>query len=306
MRLSRKVFVILCVLSSSALFLLPPAGAKGIQFQHLASVYSDDKNFGLKQPEGVAYGRDAGVIVADTGNGRLLRYLFEENKLKSIKGVIKMPQLTYPVKAEISSTGDIYVLDGRQRRVLRLSPAGEFKGYVEPRGLPGSGAVALRSFEIDASGNVYLLDILSERVLVLNPAGEYIRHVAFPQTYGFFSDLTVDGEGRVLLVDSVRATVFAASKNDAALLPLTGPLKEYVRFPANLTTDSRGRIYLVDRNGGSVAILGRDGTFLSRQSAMGWKEGFLNYPSQICINDRGEVFIADTRNNRIQMFKTVE
>ncbi|MCG6916346.1 MAG: hypothetical protein LJE89_02245, partial [Deltaproteobacteria bacterium] len=88
--------------------------------------------------------------------------------------------------------------------------------------------------------------------------------------------------------------------------PITSSLKEYVRFPASLTTDDRGRIYLVDRNGGSIIILGQDGSFLSRQSGMGWKEASLNYPGQMCINKEGEVFVADTRNSRIQIFKLVE
>ena len=88
--------------------------------------------------------------------------------------------------------------------------------------------------------------------------------------------------------------------------PLTVSLKEYMRFPSNLSTDVRGRIYLIDRNGGSVIILGQNGSFLGRQSGMGWKEGRLNYPSQICINNKGEVFIADTNNNRVQIFSINE
>jgi hypothetical protein len=32
------------------------------------------------------------------------------------------------------------------------------------------------------------------------------------------------------------------------------------------------------------------------------KEGFLTYPSQLCINARGEIFIADTNDNRIPVF----
>jgi hypothetical protein len=73
-----------------------------------------------------------------------------------------------------------------------------------------------------------------------------------------------------------------------------------------MTTDNRGRIYLVDRNGGSIIILGQDGSLLGRQSGMGWKEGRLNYPAQMCISNKGEVFIADTMNHRIQIFAVVE
>ncbi|MBI5408999.1 MAG: hypothetical protein HZA14_06505 [Nitrospirae bacterium] len=38
----------------------------------------------------------------------------------------------------------------------------------------------------------------------------------------------------------------------------------------------------------------------------GFKEGLLNYPSQMCINDNGDVFIADTNNNRVQIFMLVK
>ena len=79
-----------------------------------------------------------------------------------------------------------------------------------------------------------------------------------------------------------------------------------MRFPAGITTDKRGRIYLVDRNGSKIIILGQDGSYLGRLSAMGWKEGLLNYPSQICLNDSGEIFVADTNNNRVQIFSIIE
>jgi hypothetical protein len=69
-----------------------------------------------------------------------------------------------------------------------------------------------------------------------------------------------------------------------------------------LTTDNRGTIYIVDENGGGIVILGVDGTFVGRQLTMGWTEGLLYYPSQICINGKGEVFIADRGNSRVQIF----
>jgi len=141
---------------------------------------------------------------------------------------------------------------------------------------------------------------------VLNPAGDYQKHIDFPEKYGFFSDLDVNANGEVLLIDSIQARLFHAAKDADRLSPLTQNLQEYMRFPTSLTTDVRGRIFLVDRNGSRIVVLGQDGSFLSRQSAMGWKEGRLNFPSQICATGSGEVFVADTNNSRIQIFKTVE
>ena len=303
----KKCLPILAVLMILILNPFLPDIAPALEFRPLTSIYSDGKNVGLKQPEGVACKASTGFIIVDTGNGRLLQYVLDDKNQKPDVAIeIKIPQISYPLKAELNSAADIYVLDGKERRIIHLTPQGIFKGYLEPRGLPDPGGYVPRSFCIDANDHIYILDVYAERVLVLNAAGDYQNQIAFPEEYGFFSDLAVDAKGSVLLIDSIRARLYHAAKDADGFSPLTQSLQEFMRFPTSLTTDSRGRIYLVDRNGGSVAVLGQDGSFLTRQSAMGWKEGRLNFPSQICATGSGEVFIADTNNNRIQIFKTVE
>ena len=303
---SNKIFLIMAGLLVAVLFCRLPLSEGAMKFRYMTSIYADDKGLGLKQPEGVACGGESLLIVADSGNGRLLRYSIKDGAIEVGTLEIKVDQLSYPVKTEINSTGEIYILDRKQRSIVSLSPAGEFRGYLQPVGLPSQTEYIPRSFTFDRNDSIYILDILSERVLVLDPGGRYVRQIKFPQEYGFFSDVAVDFRGTVLIVDVVDGKVFSAAKNSASFSPLTSSLKEYVRFPASLTTDDRGLIYLVDRNGGSIIILGQDGSFLGRQSGMGWKEGSLNYPAQMCINKKGEVFVADTRNSRVQIFKAVE
>jgi hypothetical protein len=142
--------------------------------------------------------------------------------------------------------------------------------------------------------------------VVLSPEGKHRKQMKVPQNKGFFSDLTFDFKDNVLLIDSVKAIVFSAAKDSATFSPLSKSLKQYLRFPTDITTDKRGRIYLVDRNGGKIIILGQEGSYLGRLSGFGWKEGLLDYPSQVCINSKGEIFIADTKNNRIQIFSLIE
>ena len=303
---SGKILLIMAGLLVAVLFFQLPFSEGAMKFRYMASIYADDKGLGLKQPEGVACDGESLLIVADTGNGRLLKYSIQEGAIEVGTVEIKVDQLSYPIKTEINSRGEIYILDRRQRSIIRLTPAGEFRGYLQPVGLPSPSAYVPRSFTVDRNDNIYILDILSERVLILDPAGRYVRQIKFPDEYGFFSDVAMGFRGTVLLIDVVDGMVFSAGKNSASFSRLTSSLKEYVRFPANLTTDDRGRIYLVDRNGGSIIILGQDGSFISRQSGMGWKEGSLNYPAQMCINNKGEIFIADTRNHRIQIFAIVE
>jgi DNA-binding beta-propeller fold protein YncE len=286
--------------------LLPLDIFAAVKFRYITAIYSDDKEVALKYPEGVACNQESLLILADSGNGRFLRYSFENRNLTALGGEIKTDQVPYPAKTEINSKGEIYVLDRKKRSIIRLSPEGEFKNQLDPIGLPSPTSYVPRSFTLDTDDNIYILDIRFERVLVLTSEGRYLHQIKFPEEYGFFSDVAVNYKGTVLLLDSVKGIVFSAHTNSASFSPLTKSLKEYVRFPASMTTDSRGRIYLADRNGGSIIILGQEGTFLGRQSGMGWKEGSLNHPSQMCINGKGEVFVADTSNNRVQIFKSVE
>jgi DNA-binding beta-propeller fold protein YncE len=303
---SSKILFIVAGLLVAVLFFQLPCSEGAMKFRYMTSIYADDEGLGLKQPEGVACGGESMLMVADTGNGRLLRYSMKEGAIEGGTVEIKVEQLSYPIKTEINSRGEIYILDRKQRSIVRFSAAGEFRGYLQPVGLPSPTAYVPRSFTLDKNDNIYILDILSERVLILDPAGRYLRQIKFPDEYGFFSDVAMGFKETVLVIDVVDGMVFSAGKNSASFSPLSSSLKEYVRFPANLTTDDRGRIYLVDRNGGSIIILGQDGSFVSRQSGMGWKEGSLNYPAQMCINNKGEIFIADTNNSRVQIFEMVE
>jgi len=82
-------------------------------------------------------------------------------------------------------------------------------------------------------------------------------------------------------------------------------LRGHVNFPTSITVDASGILYLVDEHGGGVVLLAQDGAVLGRQLAMGWNEGLLNSPSQLCINDKGQVFIADRGNSRVQVFSLV-
>ena len=303
---SGKIFLIIAGLLVWIFFSQPPISKGAEKLRYLTSIYFDEKGLALKQPEGAACSGESLLIVGDSGNGRLLKYSIKDRTIEAGTTEIKATQLYYPVKTEINSRGEIYTLDRKQRSIVRFSPAGEFRGDVQPVGIPSPTAYVPRSFTIDKNDNIYILDILAERVLILNSSGKYRGQIRFPDHYGFFCDVAVDFRGTVLLVDGVDGIVFSAGKGSSTFSALTGSLKEYVRFPASLTTDDRGRIYLVDRNGGRIIILGQDGSFLSRQSGMGWKEGSLNYPTQMCINDKGEIFVADTRNSRVQVFELVE
>ncbi len=300
----RNPWKVLAVFLASVLAAAGAHAAGALKLKPIVSGYVDGKGAGLRQPEGVGYDGKSLVVVADTGNGRLVEYSLHGESLTP-GADISIPQLPYPIRVQVAPNGEILALDGKLRKIARLSPSGEFRGYVEPSGVPGDRPVVPRSFRVGPEGNLYVLDVLSGRVLQLDPSGKFLRGIPFPEGYGFLSDLDVDTGGNLYLVDSVGRKVFTAPKDNAVVVPLTGGLGEDLDFPTSIALDERGDILLADENGSGIVVIGRDGSYRGRQLAMGWKEGMLRYPSQICAARDGNVIVADRGNNRIQVFRIV-
>lgn len=293
----RKLCQCMIIAAVAAGFVPAARAAENITFKPAGSEFIDGKGGYLKFPEGVACAAGS-VIVADTGNGRLVRYQLQNDSLKD--GVeIKVPQVSYPTKVHLGPKGEIFVLDGKQHKIARLTTEGAFSSFVE---LPG---LVPKSFAVDSSGMIHILDLQGAQVVTLDPAGKKLGAIPFPASYGFISDVAVDAKGNTLLLDSIGAMIHIAPRNGTEFKPLTGPLHEYLDFPSDIVTDLQGKIYVTDQNGGAVILLGQDGSFQGRQLSQGRKAGLVSYPAQACLTERGDFIIADRNNGRVQLFKLI-
>lgn len=299
MKITGKICAVLLFLLAAVL----PAQAKGLKVKFEAAIYGDDKGGQLNLPEGIDCGGNY-LVVADSGNHRLLRYAIQDKTI-SFKSEIALPK-AYPLQVHLDSAGNIFVLDGKERRIVRLGPEGEEKGFLEPTNLPDQNSVVVKGFVIDREDNFLLLDIFSSRVLKLDKNGKFLRQIPFPPKSGFISAVALTPQGGVLLLDSVVGTVYQAAPDAGAFAPLTENMKEYANFPNQLTSDAQGNIYVVDQYGNGLVVLGPDGSFQGRQSSMGWGESQLRYPSQVCSAGANQLFVADRSNNRVQLFSTLE
>jgi sugar lactone lactonase YvrE len=267
------------------------------------SVYADNKEVALSRPEGVACnGKE--VVVADTGNGRIVIYQSSEEGLKP--GVpVKLPDIASPTRVQLDAKGDIFVLDGKLKKVARLDPSGKFVGYIGPQGLPaGFGNIDPVSFKLDPSGNIYLADNTSQSVIVLDATGKFQKKIDFPAGTGFIADLCIDPQGTVYIVDAINCIVYSAPAGKP-FSDFTKSMKDYMSFPISITMDEKNAFYIVDEHGGGVIILGPDGSFQGRKLSLGWSEGLLYYPVQMCLSPNSYAFIADRGNNRIGVFAVI-
>jgi hypothetical protein len=278
-----------------------PARAEGVVFKFTRAVYGDDPDLKLKSPEGVGCAEDGRVVVADTGNGRLVTYsVAPDGTLANPKG-IKLPEIKYPTHVELDAKGNTFVLDRKARRIARLGRDYRFAGWVEAKDRPGFVPV---SFVVTAGGTIVAIDGSGPSVVELGEDGKELRRIALPR--GQFTDLWVDGQGTTFALDAVGAQIWTATKGSADFKPLGRSLKDAVSFPTHVVSNGRGRLFVVDQNGMGVAILGLDGSYQGRQLALGWGAGLLYYPTQLCVTAKGIAVIADRGNNRVQVFTTLE
>jgi hypothetical protein len=293
---------VLPVIAALVLGLLPLSAAGSARLKFLAAMYFDDKGGGISAPEGVTCDAKGNVVVGDTGNGRLLRFTYRDHVLGG-GAEIKIPELTVPSKLQLTSKGEILALDGRLRRIVRLSAQGEFKDALAFDGVPNPSSLVPRSFGLDQADNIYVLDTFSGRILVLNAQGKFQSALALPAEAGFVTDVTVDSTGTILALDALNRRVYSAAKGATTFTPVGGDLTKTLETMPTSLTASRGSLFIMESTGSRIVVLGQDGTVLGRQLTMGWEEGQLNHPAQICINDKDEVFVADRDNSRIQVFQ---
>ena len=292
--LTRTSIVLALVLSAAA------ARADTLVLQHTATLYQDANEQKLQTPEGVACTEAGDVVIADSGNGRLLLSRLRDGAFSSVTS-IKLQQLGYPVRLQIDSNGDVLSLDRRSRRIVRVGLGGEFKGYVEISGAPEGRSVPV-AFRLDRADSLYVLEAASARVLVADAGGRFQRAIPLPK--GKFVDVAVGPQGSIYVVDAVGGAIWIAEKGAKAFTAFAPRLRDYASFPTYLAIDERNFFLLVDSHGNGVVVLGPDGSFLGRQLGLGWTEGSLYYPQQLCITGKGEAVIADRNNNRIQSFAT--
>ena len=296
--MNHRILILLIALVLTALT-CNPVSAAAVQLKYIGSIYTDAEGVPLRHPAGATIVGNT-LLVADSGGKRILSYRGDNGQMTPDQ-VISVPKM-FPLMVERADNDDLYVLDGKEQKVVILSPSGQVKGDLDISGRPDDKRIVVRSMRVMKNGSLLILDLFSGRVLQVDAAGQFQRQIAFPDEYAAMTDLAVDGQGTIYILDGSAGTVYTAAPDADRFTLWSGGLKEYTNFPASLAVTPQGDVVLVDKHGSGLAIIGAGGSFSGRRLSMGWKDGQLYYPNQISINDNGHIFIADTENHRIQQF----
>jgi serine/threonine protein kinase, bacterial len=252
----------------------------------------------LNNPRGLAVDPDGNIYIADVDSGEVYKMTPAGNltllagdpaPAASAKGAAVEPGFSGPAGLALDEKGNVYVADGDNNLVRKISPAGKVSTLAGKVGEGGdtNGPGADARFQgptgvaVDAKGNVFVADTHNGLIRKITPDGT-VSTLAGKS--GPDNALSVDG------------------KDDA------------VRFgePRAIAIDAAGVIYVADEQYGTVrkilptgetTTLAGDATAITQnlpsKDGVGAK-AVITSPRGVAVDAKGNVYVADTDNDAIR------
>ena len=296
-----QVLHVVCADLSPACQTLGEVRFQHVQFEgiHVKTIY------GIEYPRHIAFATTGEMVVCerttncasvfDGGYKRLQSFGSEESRLDSPKGVA------------ISSDDTVFV--AAKHCVKKFTLEGQFIGSVGSR---GSGRLQFQypwAIAYNATNNrVYVCDTDNDRITILNHDlifyGSFGSEGSKAGQFDMPSGISVDSKGNVLVadLDNNRIQVFDASGRYLSSITHTTPGQQ-LRRPISVSVGPDDCVYVVEFDSNRVSIFDANGKYIKSFGKRGNKDGEFNYPHAIAVSDDGYVYISDTRNNRVQVFK---
>jgi sugar lactone lactonase YvrE len=258
----------------------------------------------LVRPTGIFAG-DGKVFVADPGAGGVWRFDERTRKgewLPRGRGL----RLPSPVSVAVSTQGRVYVADSVLGRVFILDADGRSFGELrgDPQGMGRPAALAL------AGDRLFVGDVHGHRVSAYGLDGGYLysfgRRGAGRGELNYPTYLSWDAAAKRLWVcdsGNFRLQSFAFDGSPTASFGENGDRPGYLARPRGLAVDSDGDVYSIDGALEALQVFDRSGRLLLYVGQSGEGAGEFSLPGGAFIDAADRLFVADTHNARVQIFR---
>jgi hypothetical protein len=243
-----------------------------------------------------------------------------------------------PTGVAIDSSGTIYVADGGDHTVRKITAGGVVTTFAGASGLAGSadGAGGNARFvypfavAVDTSGNVYVTDVGDHTVRRITPGGLVVTiagtagvsgsadGVGTAALFNYPEGVAADAVGNVYVSDTGNSTIrkiavngtvttFAGAAGQNGTADGTGSGARF-NYQAGLAIDTAGNLYVADQgnsavrkinSGGVVTTLAGSGGNSGSADGVGGNARF-DHPTSVAVDGAGDVYVADTSNQLIR------
>ncbi len=219
-------------------------------------------------------------------------------------------QFNAPYGIAVDSSNNVFVADGGNQRVQKFTSSGSFvtkwtTGAFDPKGIG-----------IDSGNNVYAAIYTNVKKfdnnggLLLTFGSDGTNDGQFSSGYSGAYGVSLASGGDIYVVDpgSNRVQKFNALGNFLSKFGSIGTGNGQFSYgPKDIAIDSSGNIFVSDMINHRIQKFDSSGNFITKWGSQGSGNGqFGNdtviFNFGICVDSSGNVYVADTGNNRIQKF----
>lgn len=218
---------------------------------------------GLAKPEGIAVAPNGDVYVADYDTGFINRYDADFKLIDFFSEYGSKPGQN--IRSEFMSIydGKLYMADAGNHQVDVFDLSGKFLFDFGGQGTADGLLDNPEAAKVNSIGEVFVSDLGNDRVQVFDAQGRFLR------SFG----KSGSGEGEFLV-------------------------------PAGIAFDAKDNVYVGELGNDRVQVFTREGQFLASFGRKGSEPGEMgNVHGIIVEQETGRIFIADTKNNRVQIFR---
>jgi tripartite motif-containing protein 71 len=273
---------------------------------------------GSGNPLGISAGVDGArnppVLVTLDNSNSVGVYSPDGNLMKTIGGIKGSGpgELTQPRDAATNASGDVYVADFFNNRIVQFAANGSF---IRTWGSTGGGNGKFArpyGVDVDDDGNVYVADSNNHRIQKFDPTGTFLAKWGTPGAApGQFTGLrrVAVGPGPAPQIYGADLWAYRIERFD----PTLGYQQSWGSVPPadGLYNEPSGvsvlgsSLFVVDAVNQRVVQHTTDGTFVLQFGHRGWGIDLsgLNWPRDLAVDPiTGNVWVADTKNSRLLEF----
>lgn len=255
----------------------------------------------LGEVPGVAVDADDNVYVFNRSPHPLLQFTSSGKFMRSLlEGMV-----TSAHGVRIDREGHIWVADHNGHMVLKLNPAGRVVMVLGRRDQPGTTETSFNrptDVAIAPTGEIYVSDGYgNSRVMKFSKDGKFLtqwgKKGAAPGEFNLPHSIILDAAGQVYVADreNHRIQIFT---------PEGKFVKEWkgLGSPWGLAIVPSGEIFMADGYANRVLKLAADGRVLGALGSPGKKPGQFAYAHHLAVGKRGEIYVGEILNWRVQKF----
>jgi len=308
-------------------------------------------------PRGVAVDGSGNVFIADMANHRVRRVDGVTNIITTVAGngtygfsgdggPATDATLYYPVSVAVDGSGNFFVADSSNNRIRRVNSSTAVittvagngtSGFAGDGGPAANGVLHVPSgAALDSSSNLFIADAANNSIRRVDATTGVITSLAGNGNLGFSGDggpaasallsfphaVATDGSGNVFIADTSNQRIRRVAAATGVITTIAGngaggfngdgipAAIATLFFPEGVSIDSSGNIFVADSFNnrirridcvtGVITTVAGNGTAGFAGDGGPATMAMLNYPEAIAVDSDGNLFIADTENNRIR------